>query len=312
MDTAQTYHPYSVLKSEVLEALRIDPNGIYVDCTAGGGGHSLAIAERLTGGRLIAIDQDADAIEAASKRLAPVIDRVTLVRSNFKNVSAILAEQGVTGIDGALIDLGVSSHQLDDASRGFSYMQDAPLDMRMDREIPFSAMDLVNTYSEAELRRVLWDWGEEKFAPQIARRIVAEREKAPIERTLQLADLIKEAIPAKARQGGHHPAKRSFQAIRIEVNHELDLIEPSLRSLVESLRPGGRLAVITFHSLEDRVTKKTFASYEGICTCPPDFPVCVCGCKKIGRALKAVTPGEKELEENPRSRSARLRTFEKL
>ena len=309
-----SFSHYSVLKNEAIDSLAIKPDGIYVDCTAGGGGHSFEIASRLsTDGRLFAIDRDEDAISAAGKRLSPFADRVTMVKSNFTEVAAVMKANGIDGIDGALIDLGVSSYQLDTAERGFSYMQDAPLDMRMDRTQPLTAYDVVNTYSEAELKKILFTYGEEKFAPKIASAIVRQREQKPIESTLELAELIKNAMPAKAKIGGHHPAKRSFQAIRIEVNGELSAIEPTLRDLVSLLKPGGRLAVITFHSLEDRITKQTFASLCGACTCPPDFPICVCGKKSIVRLpFKSVAPSEAELEENPRSRSARLRAAEKI
>ena len=305
---------YSVLKNEVIDSLAIKSDGIYVDCTAGGGGHSFAIASCLSEkGRLFAIDRDEDAIAAAGRRLSPYADRVTMVKSNFTEVASVMKAHGVDAIDGALIDLGVSSYQLDTAERGFSYMQDAPLDMRMDREQPLCAYDVVNTYSETELKKILFTYGEEKFAPKIAAAIVRQREVKPIESTLELAELIKSAMPAKAKVGGHHPAKRSFQAIRIEVNGELSAIEPTLRDLVSLLKPGGRLAVITFHSLEDRITKQTFAALCGTCTCPPDFPVCVCGKKSIVRLpFKSVAPSEAELEENPRSRSARLRVAEKI
>lgn len=313
METIQFSH-YSVLKGEVVDTLAIKPNGIYVDCTAGGGGHSYEIASRLTeGGRLIAIDRDEDAIAAASKRLSAFADRVTMVKSNFTEVASVLKTLGIDGIDGALIDLGVSSYQLDTADRGFSYMQDAPLDMRMDRSQPLTAYDVVNSYSEAELKKILFTYGEEKFAPKIAATIVKRRQEKPIESTLELSELIKDAMPAKAKVGGHHPAKRSFQAIRIEVNGELSAIEPTLRDLVSCLKVEGVLAVITFHSLEDRITKQTFASLCGACTCPPDFPICVCGKKPIVRLpYKSLAPSEKELEENPRSRSARLRAAIKL
>ena len=310
----QEFSHYSVLKKEVIETLAIRPNGIYVDCTAGGGGHSFEIASRLdAGGRLIAIDRDEDAIRAAGKRLAPYSDRVTLVKSNFTQASEVLKSLDIDGIDGALIDLGVSSYQLDTAERGFSYMQDAPLDMRMDREQPFTAYDVVNGYSEAELKKILFTYGEEKFAPKIAAAIVKQRQTKPIASTVELSELIKGVMPAKAKVGGHHPAKRSFQAIRIEVNGELSAIEPTLRDLVSALKPGGRLAVITFHSLEDRITKQTFADLCGACTCPPDFPVCVCGKKSVVRLpYKSMAPSEEELAENPRSRSARLRAAEKI
>jgi 16S rRNA (cytosine1402-N4)-methyltransferase len=304
---------YSVMKSECIEALAIKENGIYVDCTCGGAGHSLEIVKRLKGGKLIAIDQDADALKAAAQRLAGYEDRYIAVKSNFSEVEGVLRSLNVEKIDGALIDLGVSSYQLDTAERGFSYMKDAPLDMRMDQSQSFSAYELVNGYSEQELKRVLYEWGEEKFAPQIARAIVKARNEKPIETTVELSELIKSAMPAKAKVGGHHPAKRSFQAIRIEVNKELDIIEPTLRALIYALAPGGRLAVITFHSLEDRITKKTFASLAKGCTCPPSFPVCVCGNKPQIKLLdKGSAPSDRELEENPRSRSARLRTAEKI
>ena len=313
METKVFSH-YSVLKNEVIESLMIRPDGVYVDCTAGGGGHSFEIASRLNeNGRLIAIDRDDDAIAAAGKRLEPYADRVTMVKSNFTEVAAVLKNLGIDGIDGALIDLGVSSYQLDTAERGFSYMQDAPLDMRMDRQQTLTAHDVVNGYSEAELKKILFTYGEEKFAPKIASAIVRQREIKPIESTFELSELIKNAMPMKAKVGGHHPAKRSFQAIRIEVNGELSAIEPTLRDLVSVLNPNGRLAVITFHSLEDRITKQTFASLCGVCTCPPDFPMCVCGKKAIvNLPFKSLAPSEQELEENPRSRSARLRVAEKI
>lgn len=312
METVNFSH-YSVMKSESIDALAIKEDGVYVDCTCGGGGHSLEIVKRLTTGRLICIDQDDAALQAVSQRLAGYEDRYVAVKSNFSNVSEVLKSLEIEGIDGALIDLGVSSYQLDTAERGFSYMKDAPLDMRMDQNQEFSAYQLVNDYSEQELKRVLYDWGEEKFAPQIARAIVKARENAPIKTTVELSDLIKSALPQKAKVGGHHPAKKSFQAIRIEVNKELDIIEPTLRSLVYALNPDGRLAVITFHSLEDRITKQTFASLAKGCTCPPSFPVCVCGNKPQVKLLeKGRAPSEEELEENPRSRSARLRSVQKL
>ena len=304
---------YSVMKSESIDALAIKEDGVYVDCTCGGGGHSLEIVKRLTTGRLICIDQDDAALAAVKQRLAGYEDRYVAVKSNFSNVSEVLKSLEIEGIDGALIDLGVSSYQLDTAERGFSYMKDAPLDMRMDQNQEFSAYQLVNDYSEQELKRVLYDWGEEKFAPQIARAIVRARENAPIRTTVELSDLIKSVMPAKVKMVGHLPAKKSFQAIRIEVNRELDIIEPTLRALVYALKPGGRLAVITFHSLEDRITKQTFAALAKGCTCPPSFPICVCGNKpQIRLTEKGSAPSQKELEENPRSRSARLRAAEKL
>lgn len=305
----------SVLLRECIEALQIKPNGIYVDCTTGGGGHSLEIAKRLTdGGRLIAIDRDEDALRAAGKRLADFADRVTFVHSNYAMLQSVLADLGIPGVDGVLADLGVSSYQLDTAGRGFSYMQDAPLDMRMDREQPLRAYDVVNTYSEEELRRILYDFGEEKFARNIAANIVKKRSERPIETTLELAELVKASMPKTAREGGHHPAKRTFQAIRIEVNSELSSIPPALDAAVHALNPGGRIAVITFHSLEDRLVKQKFAALSSGCTCPREFPVCVCGKKPVVRVItkKPVTAGEDELEVNPRSRSAKLRVAEKI
>lgn len=305
----------SVLLRECIEALQIKPNGIYVDCTTGGGGHSLEIAKRLTdGGRLIAIDRDEDALRAAGKRLADFADRVTFVHSNYAMLQSVLADLGIPGVDGVLADLGVSSYQLDTAERGFSYMQDAPLDMRMDREQPLRAYDVVNTYSEEELRRILYDFGEEKFARNIAANIVKKRSERTIETTLELAELVKASMPKTAREGGHHPAKRTFQAIRIEVNSELSSIPPALDAAVHALNPGGRIAVITFHSLEDRLVKQKFAALSSGCTCPREFPVCVCGKKPVVRVItkKPVTAGEDELEVNPRSRSAKLRVAEKI
>ena len=305
----------SVLLRECIEALQIKPNGIYVDCTTGGGGHSLEIAKRLTdGGRLIAIDRDEDALRAAGKRLADFADRVTFVHSNYAMLQSVLADLGIPGVDGVLADLGVSSYQLDTAERGFSYMQDAPLDMRMDREQPLRAYDVVNTYSAEELRRILYDFGEEKFARNIAANIVKKRSERPIETTLELAELVKASMPKTAREGGHHPAKRTFQAIRIEVNSELSSIPPALDAAVHALNPGGRIAVITFHSLEDRLVKQKFAALSSGCTCPREFPVCVCGKKPVVRVItkKPVTAGEDELEVNPRSRSAKLRVAEKI
>ncbi len=305
----------SVLLRECIEALNIKPDGIYVDCTTGGGGHSLEIVKRLTaGGRLIAIDRDEDALRAAGERLGDYADRVTFVHSNYAMLQSVLADLGIPKADGVLADLGVSSYQLDTAERGFSYMQDAPLDMRMDREQPLSARDVVNTYSEEELRRILYDYGEEKFARNIAANIVKRRSERPIETTLELAELVKGSMPKAAREGGHHPAKRTFQAIRIEVNAELSSIPPALDAAVHALNPGGRVAVITFHSLEDRLVKQKFAALSSGCTCPREFPVCVCGKKPVVRVItkKPVTAGEDELEVNPRSRSAKLRVAEKI
>lgn len=305
----------SVLLRECIEQLNIKPDGIYVDCTAGGGGHSLEIVKRLTdGGRLIAIDRDEDALRAAGARLAGYADRVTFVHSNYAALQSVLADLGISQVDGVLADLGVSSYQLDTAERGFSYMQDAPLDMRMDREQPLRAYDVVNTYSEEELRRILFDYGEEKFARNIAANIVKKRNERPIETTLELAELVKSSMPKAAREGGHHPAKRTFQAIRIEVNSELSSIPPALDAAVHALRPEGRIAVITFHSLEDRLVKQKFAALASGCTCPREFPVCVCGKKPVVRIItkKPMTAGDDELEVNPRSRSAKLRVAEKI
>ena len=295
-------------------ALAIRPDGVYIDGTAGGGGHSFHIASRLTTGRLIAIDQDEDAIKAATARLGPLGDRATVVRSNFEHLDDVCDSLGIEKIDGLLLDLGVSSYQLDTPERGFSYMADAPLDMKMDQRGTLDAYQIVNTYSEQELKRVLFDWGEERFAPRIAQRIVREREVAPIETTGQLVDIVKAAIPASAREGGHHPAKRTFQAIRIEVNRELDVIRPALEKAVKRLNKGGRLAVITFHSLEDRIVKQTFAEMASGCTCPRSLPVCVCGKVPLVRVVsrKPILPSEQEVEENPRSRSAKLRVAERV
>lgn len=304
-----------VLFEECMEGLAIRPDGIYVDGTAGGGNHSFGIASRLgEGGRLIAIDQDADAIRAAGEKLKPFSDRVTVVRSNFGQIADVCRMLGIEKIDGLLLDLGVSSYQLDTAERGFSYQADAPLDMRMDSRNPLTAYDVVNSYTEQQLRRIFFDYGEERFSARIASAILRHREQALIRTTGELVRIIKEAIPAGARDGGHHPAKRTFQAIRIEVNAELDVIEPALRAAVAMLNPGGRAAVITFHSLEDRIVKQTFADLATGCTCPKSLPVCVCGRRPVVRLVnrKPILPGEAELAENPRSRSAKLRIAEKL
>ena len=309
------FHHVSILLQPCLDALNIKPDGIYVDATTGGAGHSLHIAQELgEGGRLICIDRDDEALENAKTRLASVWDRVTTVKSDFRAIDRVLEGQGLSGADGILFDLGVSSPQLDHAERGFSYMKDAPLDMRMDPTAPLTAKEVVNTYSEERLKKLIFDYGEERFAGRIASRICEAREKRPLETTFELVDIIKSAIPAKNREDGPHPAKRTFQAIRIEVNSELDVIEPTLDSLVGFLRPGGRLSVITFHSLEDRIVKQTFAKFTRGCTCPPDFPVCVCGKKPSLRLVnrKPILPSERELDENPRSRSAKLRVAEKL
>ena len=311
----QEFSHYSVLLAECIDALDIKPNGIYVDGTAGGGGHSYEIAKRLgEGGRLIAIDQDEDAIAAATARLSEFSDRVTVVRNNFSNLADVCAELGIDKIDGFLIDAGVSSFQLDCAERGFAYSADAPLDMRMDKRNSLTARTVVNEYSEAELKKILFEYGEERFSPNIAAAIVRARQTAPIETTSQLSDIIRGAIPAFAREGGHHPAKRSFQAIRIEVNRELDVIEPAIRAAERLMNRGGRIAVITFHSLEDRIVKQTFADLASGCTCPRSFPICVCGKRPSVKTVnkKPILPSAKELDENPRSRSAKLRVAEKL
>ena len=304
----------SVLLQEAVDALAIRPNGIYVDGTAGGGGHSFEIASRLEKGFLIAIDQDENAIAAAGERLAPFGTRVKIVRNNFSNLDDVLDTCDVERIDGLLLDLGVSSHQLDEAERGFAYQNDAPLDMRMDRRQSKNAYEVVNVYSEQDLKYILYTYGEERYAARIAAKIISAREKKPIETTGELAELIKSAIPAAAREGGHHPAKRSFQAIRIEVNAELDVILPAIESAVKHLNSGGRIAIITFHSLEDRLVKQAFARLASGCTCPKDLPVCVCGKKPVLKLIskKPILPSEAELEENPRSRSAKLRVAEKL
>ena len=297
-----------VLLDECIGALRIRPEGVYVDGTLGRAGHSQEIAKRLTTGRLICIDRDSAAIEAAGERLAPWMDRVRLVHSNFSELGSVLEEDA----DGMLFDLGVSSPQLDDPERGFSYMHDAPLDMRMDRSAPLTAREVVNSWSLEELRRILYDFGEERYAPAIARAIAKRREQRPIETTLELVEVIKSAMPPAALREKQHPAKRSFQAVRIAVNGELDALPPMLRAAADKLRPGGRLAVITFHSLEDRIVKRTLRELAQGCTCPPSFPVCVCGKKPLVRLDKPVTPSATEVAENPRARSARLRTAEKL
>ena len=307
------YSHKPVLLNECIQALNIRPDGVYVDGTLGRAGHSLEIARRLTTGRLICIDRDQAAIDAARVRLAPYLDRVTLIHSNFSDLGDVLGEAGVNGADGMLFDLGVSSPQLDDASRGFSYMQDAPLDMRMDTTAPLTAADVVNTWSQEELRRILYEYGEERYAPAIAKAIVRAREQAPVETTLELVEIIKGAMPPAALREKQHPAKRSFQAVRIAVNGELDALPPMLRAAVDGLNPGGRLAVITFRSLEDRIVKRALAGMAKGCTCPPEFPVCVCGKKPQIRLVthKPVTAGAAELEDNPRARSAKLRVAEK-
>jgi S-adenosyl-methyltransferase mraW len=305
----------SVLLQECIDALNIRPDGIYLDGTLGGAGHSSQIARRLTeGGRLIGVDRDRTALAAAKERLAPYADRVTLVHSNFAEIDAILDSLGIPAVDGMLFDLGVSSPQLDDASRGFSYMADAPLDMRMDKDDALTAGEVVNTWPQGELRRILYDYGEERYAPQIAAAICRAREKAPIETTLELVDIIRSAMPAQALREKQHPAKRSFQAIRIAVNDELGAVSRMMQAAVGRLNPGGRLAVITFHSLEDRIVKSEMQQAARGCTCPPEFPVCVCGKKPLVKLVtrKPIVSGPAELEENPRARSAKLRVAEKL
>ena len=311
----QAYGHKPVLLDECLEALAIRPDGVYLDGTLGRAGHSLEIRRRLTaGGRLIGLDRDGTALEAARVRLAEYADRVTLIHSNFSRLAEVLDDLHIDAVDGMLFDLGVSSPQLDDAERGFSYMHDAPLDMRMDRTAGLTARDVVNGWSYEELRRILFEYGEERYAPAIARAIVRARETAPVKTTLELVEIIKSAMPPAALREKQHPAKRSFQAIRIAVNGELDALPPMLRAAVDGLNPGGRLAVITFHSLEDRIVKRTLAELARGCVCPPEFPVCVCGKKPQVRLVtrKPVTAGGAELEENPRARSAKLRVAEKF
>lgn len=304
----------SVLLDECIENLNIRPNGIYVDGTLGGAGHSSEIAKRLECGRLIGIDRDEVALSAAGARLAPYMDRVTLVHSNFQEVAGILDRLGIPQVDGILLDLGVSSPQLDDGSRGFSYMADAPLDMRMDRSAAMTAYDVVNTWPREELRRILYDYGEERYAPQIASAIERRRQDKPIETTMELVDIIRSAMPAQALREKQHPAKRSFQAIRIAVNDELASVERVMREAIPRLAPGGRLCVITFHSLEDRIVKSAMQAAAKGCTCPPEFPVCVCGKKPAVKIIsrKPIVSTSKELDENPRARSAKLRVCEKL
>ena len=305
----------SVLLQETIDSLRVRPDGIYVDGTLGGGGHALEVCRLLSDkGRLIGIDQDGEAIAAAQERLKEFKDRVTFLRSNYCTMVTELEKLGITSVDGILLDLGVSSHQLDDAERGFAYRVDAPLDMRMDTRQALTAADVVNTYSEQEMARILREYGEERFAGRIAKRIVMQRTVHPVETTGELSELIRDAIPAKHRSEKGHPAKRSFQAIRIEVNRELDVLQESLDGMIDLLNGGGRLCVITFHSLEDRIVKQTFRRNEHPCTCPPEFPVCVCGKKPKGHALtrKPILPSAEETEGNSRSKSAKLRVFERI
>jgi len=305
----------TVLKEEAVEGLAVKPDGVYVDCTLGGAGHSSLIASLLgETGKLIAFDQDDAALKAASEKLTPYGDRVVLIRSNFRRLKQALHEIGVSEVDGVLFDLGVSSPQLDEAERGFSYQHDAPLDMRMDQHAPVSAYDVVNEWPESEIARILFQYGEEKFAKRIAREITEARKVAPIRTTGELAELVKAGIPAAARRTGGHPAKRSFQAIRIAVNDELAAFEEALNQAIEVTKPGGRISVITFHSLEDRICKTTFASRLGKCVCPPDFPVCGCGAKGELKLVnrKPIEASEEELQSNPRARSAKLRIAEKI
>ena len=308
------FHHVSVLLDECIEGLNIKPDGIYVDGTLGGAGHSYHIAEELTTGRLIGIDRDPVALKAAGERLSPFADRVTLVHSNFCRMGQVLQELGISGVDGILLDLGVSSPQLDDGSRGFSYMTDAPLDMRMDNGDALSADTVVNTWSYEELKRILYDYGEERCAPAIAAAIVRKREVSPIRTTLELVDVIRSAMPPAALREKQHPAKRTFQAIRIAVNDELGSVERVMDDAIARLNPGGRLAIITFHSLEDRIVKTGMARAAQGCTCPPELPVCVCGKKPQVKILtkKPIVSGDEELERNPRARSAKLRVCEKL
>lgn len=304
----------SVLLEETIDNLHIKPNGIYVDGTLGGGGHSYQIASHLTGaGRLIGIDQDGDAIEAAGKRLEPFADRITLIRNNYCNAREALKQIGIDKVDGIVLDLGVSSFQLDNVERGFSYKYDTALDMRMDTRQSLSAKEIVNEYSEMELFRVIKDYGEEQFAKNIAKHIVNARKDKPIETTGELNEIIKAAIPAKMRATGGHPSKKTFQAIRIECNRELEVLRDSLDDLIDMLNPEGRICIITFHSLEDRIVKSAFRKNENPCTCPPDFPVCICGQVSKGRVVsrKPILPSEEETAANKRSKSAKLRVFER-
>lgn len=304
----------SVLLDETIENLNIRPDGIYADGTLGGGGHSFEIASRLSdNGRLIGIDQDADAIAAATKRLEPYASKVTIVRNNYCNMAQVLKELGIDKVDGIVLDLGVSSYQLDEAERGFTYNVDAPLDMRMDQRQKITAKDIVNGYSQNDLFRIINTYGEDKFARNIAKHIVMARQDKPIETTLELSEIIKGAIPMKFRAVGGHPAKKTFQAIRIELNHELDVLKDSIDMMIDHLNDGGRLCIITFHSLEDRIVKNGFKKNENPCTCPPDFPVCVCGKKSKGNIItrKPIVPSQEEIQINKRSKSSKLRVFER-
>ena len=305
---------YSVLLEETIKHLNIKEDGVYVDGTLGGAGHASVVCSHLgPKGRFIGIDQDEDAIQASSERLKPYGDIVTIVRSNYSNMKQVLADLGIDKVDGIVLDLGVSSYQLDTAERGFTYREDAPLDMRMDNRNDMTARDIVNHYSEYDLYRIIRDYGEDKFAKNIAKHIVRMREEKPIETTFELIEAIKAAIPMKIRMNQGHPAKKTFQAIRIELNKELDVLKDTLRDMVNLLQPGGRICIITFHSLEDRIVKTIFRECENPCECPPSFPVCVCGKKSLGKVIsrKPILPSEQELEENSRSKSAKLRVFER-
>lgn len=307
------FNHYSVLLTETIEQLNIKPGGIYVDGTLGGAGHACVVCSHLTTGHFYGFDQDEAAIRAAGERLAPFGNMVTIIRNNYCNAKQELAARGVNGVDGIVLDLGVSSYQLDTEDRGFSYRYDAPLDMRMDQRQSLTAREIVNGYSEKELFSMIRDYGEDQFAKNIAKHIVAARAEKPIETTFELNEIIKAAIPARFRQNGH-PSKQTFQAIRIECNRELEVLKNSLEGFLDLLNPGGRLCIITFHSLEDRIVKNAFKKAENPCTCPPEFPVCVCGKKPLGKCTtrKPIVPSEKELEENSRSKSAKLRVFEKI
>ncbi|MBH1941360.1 16S rRNA (cytosine(1402)-N(4))-methyltransferase RsmH [Mobilitalea sibirica] len=308
-----TFKHISILLDETIEHLNINPEGIYVDGTLGGGGHSYEIAKRLTDGRLIGIDQDEAAIQAAKDRLSDFRDKVTIVRSNYSEMGEVLKELGIPKVNGILLDLGVSSYQLDTPERGFSYKEDAPLDMRMDTRASITAKDIINNYSEMELYRIIRDYGEDKFAKNIAKHIVRMREEKPLETTFELTEAVKAAIPMKLRINTGHPAKRTFQAIRIELNKELDVLKDTLQDMIDLLSPGGRLCIITFHSLEDRIVKSIFKTNENPCICPPGFPVCVCGKEPSGKVItrKPILPSMEEIEYNKRSKSAKLRVFEK-
>lgn len=306
----------SVLLEETIDSLNIKPDGIYVDGTLGGGGHALEVCKRLSNnGSLIGIDQDADAIEAATKRLVDHKDKVTVVRSNYVNIKSVLSDLGIEKVDGIYLDLGVSSYQLDASDRGFTYREDdAPLDMRMDQRNDQTAADIINNYSEFDIYRIIRDYGEDKFAKNIAKHVVRARQIKPIETTGELSEIIKAAIPAKVRAGGGHPSKKTFQAIRIELNKELEVLSQSLDAMIDLLNPEGRISIITFHSLEDRIVKTRFKTNENPCICPPHFPICVCGRKSKGKVItrKPIIPTEEEIEENKRSKSSKLRVFERI